>query len=246
MATEYSTAIETECQSSTITTYTSQASPTGQRQKRQASESACISSGLETLSSLSNETLSNACSCLDIAAPTETSTVYVTNLVEATVTSYSGLAPTTTAEFIDRVTVTETVTPGHTVITVSSTKTATSTITVSLAAPTYEPNFGPKAGCSSLNAARFESLDEKIDCDADAAKACQDICDQEPTCKFLYVQRLFADFLDTTPYYQCYMNDRDFDEQRDLICGRPEGQYGNAVGFEVCDRGVPEEEEEAY
>lgn len=235
--TSYATVIATTCEKSTITTYTNP-SPTGQREKRQATSAACVSSGLEALSSFNNETLGNACSCLDIAAPTSTSTVYVTSFAAATTTSFQGLAPTTTAEFISRVTITETVTPPATVISVSSTKTITETSTVSLAAPTYSQNFGPEAGCSFLSAGKAEPLDASITEECEADKACKDLCSQEPTCKFLFVQRLFQDYGGASPYYQCYMNPQAFDEQRDLQCGRQEGIWGVAKGFDVCGRGT--------
>lgn len=171
-------------------------------------------------------------------ASTEISTIYVTSFIAATTTSFQGLAPTTTAEFIDRTTVTETVSPSVTVIPVSSTKTITETSTVSLAAPTYTQIFGPEAGCSNLNAPRAEALDASITEDCEADKACQDLCSQEPTCKFLYVQRLFDDYGGASGYYQCYMNDKEFDEKRDLVCGRKEGIWGMARGFDACDRGT--------
>ena len=231
--------ISTTCLTSTITTYTTpSASATGYRQKRQAASSACIADGLESLSSFNNATLASACSCLNIAAPTEITTVWVTSFIAATTTSFIGLAPTTTAEFIDRATTTETV--SIVTIPVSSVKTITETKTISLAAPTYAPNFGPKAGCSNLYSGRAEALANTITEDCEADKACQEICSQEPSCKFLYVQRLFADYGDATPYYQCYMNDQDLDEKRDLQCGRQEGIYGMARGYDACDRGVAE------
>jgi hypothetical protein len=190
------------------------------------------------LASFNNATLANACSCLNIAAPTEISTVYVTSYIAATTTSFIGLAPTTTAEFLDQATITVTVTPSVVVIPVSSVKTITETSTISLAAPTYTPNFGPKAGCSNLYAGQAEALPNTIVEDCEADKACKDICSQEPTCKFLYVQRLFGDYGGSTPYYQCYMNDKDLDETRDLQCGRQEGIWGLARGFDACGRGV--------
>ncbi|KAM0723496.1 hypothetical protein Q7P37_000483 [Cladosporium fusiforme] len=236
-STSYSPVIQTECITSTITTYTSP-TPSGQRQKRQATSAACVSSGLESLSSFNNETLADACSCLDIPALTEISTVYVTSFIAATTTSFQGLAPTTTAEFIDRVTVTETVSPYFSVIPVSSTKTITETSTVSLAAPTYKEVFGPEAGCSSLNAGLAEALDASITEECEADKACQEICSQEPSCKFLYVQRLVSDYGGAAPYYQCYMDPKEFDEDRDLVCGRDEKLYGEARGFDACGRGT--------
>jgi hypothetical protein len=175
---------------------------------------------------------------LDIAAPTSISTVYVTSYIAATTTSFIGLAPTTTAEFLDQATITVTVTPSVVVIPVSSVKTITETSTISLVAPTYTANFGPKAGCSNLYAGQAEALPNTIVEDCEADKACKDICSQEPTCKFLYVQRLFGDYGGSTPYYQCYMNDKDLDEARDLQCGRQEGIWGVARGFDACGRGV--------
>ena len=221
------------------------ASATGQRQKRQAANSACIAGGLDMLSSFNNATLASACSCLNIAAPTEISTVYVTSYIAATTTSFVGLAPTTTAEFIDRATVTETTCLPDVTIPVSSVKTVTETKTISLAAPTYAPNFGPKAGCSNMYAGRAEALDNKITEDCDADKACQEICSQEPSCKFLYVQQMFSDYGGSTPYFQCYMNDQPLDEKRDLQCGRQEGIYGMARGFDACGRGVAEGADES-
>lgn len=175
---------------------------------------------------------------MNIAPSTEISTVYITSYIAATTTSFVGLAPTTTAEILDQATITVTVTPSAVVIPVSSVKTLTETSTVSLAAPTYTPVFGPEAGCSSLNAGRAEALPNTITEDCEADKACQEICSQEPTCKSLYVQLLFSDYGGSTPYYQCYMGDQDFDEKRDLQCGRQEGIYGTARGFDACGRGV--------
>lgn len=182
--------------------------------------------------------MATACSCLNIAAPTEISTIYVTSFIAATTTSFVGLAPTTTAEFINQVTITVTETPSVVTIPVSSVKTVKETATVSLAAPTYSQNFGPKDGCSFLNAGRAEALANTITEPCEADKACQEICSQEPTCKFLYVQQLFADYGGATPYYQCYMSEKDLDEKRDLMCGREKGQFGTANGFDACGRGV--------
>lgn len=123
-------------------------------------------------------------------------------------------------------------------IPVSSTKTVTETSTVSLAAPTYTQIFGPEAGCSNLNAGKAEALDANITEDCEADKACKDLCSQEPTCKFLYVQRLFRDYGGASPYYQCYMNSKEFDEERDLVCGRQENIWGTARGFDACGRGT--------
>jgi hypothetical protein len=190
------------------------------------------------LTSFNNETLGNACSCLNIAAPTSTSTIYVTSFIAATTTSFEGLAPTTTAEYIDRVTITVTVSPSLVVIPVSSTTTVTETSTVSLAAPSYAPIWGPEAGCSNMNATTAEALPNDVTEECEADKACQEICSQEPNCKFLYVQRLFGDYGGATPYFQCYMNNKEFDETRDLQCGRQEGIWGTARGFDACNRGV--------
>ena len=192
------------------------------------------------LSSFNNATLGSACSCLGIAAPTTTSTVYVTSYIAATTTSFVGLAPTTTAEILDRATVTETTCAPVSTIAVSSTKTITETKTVALAAPTYAPNFGPKAGCSNMYAGRAEALANTITEDCEADKACKEICSQEPSCKFLYVQQMFSDYGGSTPYFQCYMNDQALDEKRDLQCGRQEGIYGTARGFDACGRGIAE------
>jgi hypothetical protein len=237
--TSYSPVISTTCITSTITTYTTpSATPTGQRRKRQATSSACISTGLESLSAFDNATLSNACSCLNIPASTETSTVYVTSYIAATTTSFIGLAPTTTAEFLDQATTTLTVSPSTITIPISSTKTLTETSTISLAAPTYSPDFGPKAGCSNIYASNAEALPNTIIEACDADKACQEICSQEPACKFLYVQLLFGNYGDSTPYFQCYMGDKEFEEKRDLQCGRDEGIWGEARGFDARGRGV--------
>lgn len=56
------------------------------------------------------------------------------------------------------------------------------------------------------------------------------------------MQQLFSDYGDTTPYYQCYMDSKDFDEKTSVQCGRDEGMYGLARGFDACDRGVAEGE----
>lgn len=197
------------------------------------------------MSSFNNATLANACSCLNIAAPTEISTVYVTSFIAATTTSFVGLAPTTTAEVLAQETITETITPSVVVIPVSSVKTVTETSTISLVAPTYTANFGPKAGCSSLYSGRAEALANTVTEDCEADKACQEICSQEPTCKFLYVQLLFGDYGGSTPYYQCYMNDHDLDEAKDLQCGRQEGIYGLARGYDACGRGVADADAKA-
>lgn len=89
-----------------------------------------------------------------------------------------------------------------------------------------------------MNATAAEALPNTItdECEADAA--CQEICSQQPACKFLYVQRLFGDYGGATPYFQCYMNGEEFDAERDLQCGRQEGIWGMARGFDACGRGV--------
>jgi hypothetical protein len=123
-------------------------------------------------------------------------------------------------------------------IPVTTTSTVIETSTVSLAAPTYAPIWGPEAGCSNMNATSAEALPNDVTEECEADKHCQAICDQEPTCKFLYVQKLFQDYGGATPYFQCYMNNEDFDAERDLQCGRQEGIWGMARGFDACDRGV--------
>jgi hypothetical protein len=89
-----------------------------------------------------------------------------------------------------------------------------------------------------MNATSAEALPNDVTEECEADKHCQAICDQTPTCKFLYVQKLFGDYGGATPYFQCYMNNEDFDAERDLQCGRQEGIWGMARGFDACDRGV--------
>jgi hypothetical protein len=131
-----------------------------------------------------------------------------------------------------------TVSPSLVIIPVTTTSTVTETSTVSLAAPTYAPIWGPEAGCSNTNATSAEALPNDVTEECEADKHCQAICDQTPTCKFLYVQKLFGDYGGATPYFQCYMNNEDFDAERDLQCGRQEGIWGMARGFDACNRGV--------
>ena len=71
-----------------------------------------------------------------------------------------------------------------------------------------------------------------------AVDMCQDVCDQEPTCAFVYVQHMFTDYGGASPYYECYMNDHQLNRTTDLECGKRTGIYGFARGFDVSARGT--------
>jgi len=182
-----------------------------------------------------------ACSCLGLggaSTSTTTSTMYITVPVPSTTTTFLGKAPTVTSEFIDRVTITETATPSAVIIPLTATTTRTETTTLSFAAPTYTPIYGPKAGCADVSSIKSQPLAQGCDNFEDAVSQCQDICEQEPTCRFLYVQRMWANYGSSKPNFECYMNDHEFDESKDLQCGKKEGIFGNARGYDACGRGT--------
>lgn len=199
---------------------------------------ACALTGLQKLSNMDNGTLADACSCIGNAPATTTATEYVTSLIGTTTTSFAGLAPTTTAYFIDRVTCTETETASPVVIPVSTTTTITETSTVSLAAPTFYSVYGPKSGCADTSVGKAQVLDASITDSEKAVSMCKDICKQEPSCSFLYVQQMFTDYGSASPYYECYMNEKELDESNDLQCGKKVGIFGNATGYDACNRGT--------
>jgi hypothetical protein len=240
-STTYSPVIATSCISSTITTYYHPTSTeTARRERIAGAAAACTSEGLAYLKVAPNRTLATACACIGITAPTSTITKYVTQVLQSTSASYSsGDAPTTTAYFIDKVTCTETRTPAPVVIPVRTTTTVTETSTVSLIAPTLAHIYGPTAGCADLGVGKAHVLDNSITDQRHALDICKDVCEQEPTCKTLYVQRMFTNYGGATPYYECYMNDHAFVELTDLQCGQNVGIYNTAIAYDACGRGGP-------
>lgn len=238
--TSYKPVIATTCISSTSSTYVhASATPTAARHKRQVASLLCQASGLAAIAAMETAQRKTACSCLGLGGTsTTTSTQYVTVPIPSTTTTFLGKAPTVTSQFIDRVTITETVTPSAVIIPLSTTTTLTETTTVSFAAPTYTQIYGPKPGCADVSSFKAQLLEAGCDNYEDAVSRCRDICDQEPTCRFLYVQRMFTNYGDAQPHFQCYMNDHELDESKDLQCGKKEGIFGNARGYDVCDRGT--------
>lgn len=199
----------------------------------------CQASGLAAIAAMETGQRKTACSCLGLGgASTTTSTMYVTVPVPSTTTTFLGKAPTVTSAFIDRVTITETATPSAVVIPLTATTTLTETTTLSFAAPTYTQIYGPKSGCADVSSVKTQPLAPGCDKYEDAVSQCQDICAQESTCRFLYVQRMFTNYGDAKPHFQCYMNDHELDESKDLQCGKKEGIFGNARGYDACDRGT--------
>ena len=160
--------------------------------------------------------------------------------VDSTTTAVDGTPKTTTLFAITQVTITETVAP-VTTLSVSSATTLSATSTLSLAAPTYKPVFGPEAGCVNINVGPAEALPANITSMKDAVAECKEICSQEPSCKFLYVQHVFENWGGRTPHYVCEMNKKFFKERRDLRCGKKESIFGLARGFNARGRGTPEE-----
>ncbi|TKA24601.1 hypothetical protein B0A50_06361 [Salinomyces thailandicus] len=159
----------------------------------------------------------------------------------ATVTSgpieQQGVASTTTLIMLGHATITETVTAAST-ISATETESLTSTSTVALAAPRYSQVFGPKAGCTFTDDAPAQQLDDSITDSMEATQKCKDLCTQRAECSFVYIQHLFVDYGPTTPHYQCYFNDHPLDAAADLECGRNEGIWGEACGFDAMGRGL--------
>ena len=237
--------ISTKTENATATTYVpcSLLSPAAVSPAALAAEETCNAvSALPALASItSNDTLATACSCMGNPVPTYTKTETVNApAVQATTTAVDGTPKTTTIYAITQVSLTETVAPATT-IAVSSATTETSTTTVSLAQPTYTPVFGPKAGCVDINVGPAQALPATVTSMRKAVKECKAICDQEPSCKFLYVQHVFENWGGREAHYVCEMNTKFLKERRDLRCGKKESIFGMARGFDARGRGEVEE-----
>lgn len=191
---------------------------------------------ISALGSLHNGTLATACSCLGHPAKTTTTTEIITaKPVQVTSTAVQGTAPSTTIYQIVLSTTTLTVQPLKTVST-HVIKCTTATVVQTYAAPTFTKVYGPKAGCADIAPGRQVKLDDTIKRLPGATMECRSQCEQDATCEFVYVQRLFSQS-DGRPYYGCVLNDAHFDASKDLDCGRKAGVYGVALGFDARGRG---------
>lgn len=185
-----------------------------------------------------NSILATACSCMGNPVPTTTITETVNApAVQATTTDVAGTPKTTTLYALTLVTQIETVAPLATVA-VSSATTLTSYATVSLTAPTFAPVFDPKAGCAHVNVSKKQALPPKIKSLPKAIEKCQAICEQESSCKSVYVQHMFENWSGKTPHYVCEMSEKFLKPRRDLRCGKKESIFGKARGFDAQGRGV--------
>ncbi|OQO14050.1 hypothetical protein B0A48_00926 [Cryoendolithus antarcticus] len=238
-STTYQPVFVTDLVTRTITTYTDSGSrsPIGSK-----SSAACSASGLAKLSALPGTALSAVCSCLAHSASTTSSTLYITSAIASTTTSYPGdiALPTTTAYFLARLVVTVTLTPANVVIPLTATLTSSATTTLALAAPSFTQIFGPRAGCNNIGVFNSTDLDTSITDAEVAAQQCKAICKQEPRRKFLWVQKMLADYGALEPRFECSLNYEVFDKGTDLVCGGDTGIYGEACGFTVLGRGVPD------
>ncbi|KAK6432783.1 hypothetical protein LTR95_011043 [Oleoguttula sp. CCFEE 5521] len=223
----------------TITTYTDRTSSSPATARASA---ACLASSLSVLSGASSNALMSACACLGHEASTTTSTLYVTSAIRSTTTVYPGDSspPTKTAYFLAHLVVTTTLVPANIVIPLTITITASTTTTLALAAPSFTQIFGPRAGCNNIGVLNSTDLDPSITDAGVASQQCKTICKQEPRCKFLWVQKMLADYGALEPRFECGLDDAVFDEGRDLVCGCDEGIHGEACGFAVLGRGVPD------
>ncbi|KAK6424119.1 hypothetical protein LTR95_016433 [Oleoguttula sp. CCFEE 5521] len=238
-STTYRPVFVTDLVTMTITTYTD----SGSRSPTEAkSPAACSASGLPVLSGLSEASLSSACSCLGHSASTTTSTLYVTSAIASSTTSYpsDSAPPTTTAYFLARLVVTITLTPANVVVPLTATLSSSATTTLALAAPRFTQIFGPQAGCNNISVFNSTDLDTSVTDAGVAAQQCKAICKQEPRCKFLWVQKVLADYGALEPRFECGLNDEVFDKGTDLVCGGDTGIYGEACGFTVLGRGAPD------
>lgn len=242
------TQISTYSENATVTTYvpcsTLTAAAAAASTAALAFEETC--NALEALPALasitSNDTLATACSCMGHPVPTYTKTETVNApAVQATTTAVDGTPKTTTLYAITQVTITETVAP-LTTLSVRSRTTETSTTTVSLAAPTFAPVFGPTAGCIDISVGPAQALPANVTSMREAVAECKEICAQEPSCKFVYVQHVFEHWGGRTPHYMCEMNKKHLKKRRDLRCGKKESIFGMARGFDAYDRGKAEME----
>ena len=189
------------------------------------------------LGMMSNDFLATACSCLGNPLPIISLTSTVTAApVRTRTTNFAGTAPTTTLYKIKRRTFTETVAP-ITTMTLSTEVCITSTKTESYAAPIYTHVYGPKAGCADTASDQARRLDVSIDNFYNATQECKDMCTQESSCSFVWVQRLSSR---GTEFFECSFNDHHLEEGEDLECGKEMGIYGAAIGLDACDRGTKE------
>lgn len=194
----------------------------------------------DALSSMSNDTLATACSCIGKPVKTTTFTIYSTApaVKQTTTAVVAGTAATTTLYKIGRTTRTTTVAPTS-VVTSSMTAWTTSTHTVSMAAPTFKPAFGPKEGCVDTAAVSTKPLRSRFSNMVKAVAECKRLCVQKADCEFVYVQHLMANHGSQLAYCKCYFNDHKLNATEDLQCGQGE-VWGSAVGYNACSRGTVE------
>jgi hypothetical protein len=192
---------------------------------------------ISALGSLANDTAATACGCLGHRVPTTTTTLIITAApVEVTSTAVDGSAPTTTIYHIVKDTTTVFVRPQKTT-TKKTTTCITSTIYETYAAPTFTKVYGPKAGCADVAPGVPTDLPSSVASLPDATEACKDLCEQDPHCSFMYVQRLFSES-DGKPFFGCLRSDKLFNPDTDLNCEPKQGVYGVALGFDAEDRGT--------
>lgn len=229
--TTMSTKLTTE--NTTLTTYVPAA------QTAAMVESICLpTQAISALGHLPGGVLATACSCIGHHLPTLTITSTVTApAVRTQTTNFAGTAPTTTIYGI--VLHTTTITERPTKYITSSTETCTtSTITVSYAAPTFTQVYGPRAGCIDATASGpGKALDASIRDLHKATQECKSLCAQDPSCSFVYTQRLVTK-RGGTPHFQCSFNDQKLDAGDDLLCQKRPGLYGVAIGYDACERGT--------
>ncbi|KAK4985411.1 hypothetical protein LTR66_008183 [Elasticomyces elasticus] len=243
----------------TVTTVYYKSSSAARRARRMDSPSKTCNAAatFSLLEGLALDALGTACSCIgEVPITTETDTKTLTVVHYTTV--YAAAVPTTTVVYDEHITFTFTSTiPAPTVL-VTKTQNVTSTGTVSLPAPTYTKIFGPQVGCADVATGPAEPLSPSVTDIEDATQQCQDLCTSacpflpfkvpreterfltlradQATCAFVYVQYMFPDYVDTTPYYECYFNPSRLDEATDMKCGQSAGIYGSAIGYDASGR----------
>lgn len=120
----------------------------------------------------------------------------------------------------------------------ATTVTSTATTTLSLAAPTYSHVYAATAGCQDTPTIDTLQLDPSITDKETAVAACQSSCSQNGQCSSLFVQYLFPSYGATAPVYKCFMNEQNFVESSNLVCGLAENVWGAADAYDAVGRGV--------
>ena len=220
------------------TTQTTYLPPSALAQAR-AVENCQPSTALDALKAITaDDRRSTACSCIGHAASTSTSTEVVTAPSVPTTTSIVvGVALTTTIYHLAKQAVTTTA-PPVAYTSISTVNTESRTTTASLAAPTFARVFGPQAGCAYTHDGIRTPLGPETTCADEATKQCQAMCEQEPTCRFVWVQKLACDAATRAPRFQCQMTDAPLHRLRDIRCGKGNLALGEAHGYNADGRGV--------